>query len=450
MPRTSKNDWWSCNGLGHVAAPVARPRVMPTVSRRGVLTGAAVGAVGWLAGTKALAQLAITPKTVPGRRDVLVSIFFRGGMDGLNVVVPYGEDAYHQLRPTLSLARPNDMSAKLGDRALDLDGFFGLNPALAPLLPYFRDGKLAFVHAVGSGDPSHSHFEAMDAMERGLDRAGERTASGWLTRHLMATPAKKETPLRAVAIGDTLPNSLSGATDALAMESLDEFRLNLDPTQAAAFQLGLETLYGEGKDTLTTAGRETLEVLKTLNRLNPAAYKASNGAVYPKSDFGQALRQVAFLIRADVGLEVAVLDRGGWDTHVAQGSSSGWLSIQLDDVGKSLSAFAQDLGTELADVTVVAQTEFGRRAYENSGVGTDHGHGSVMTVLGGGTKGGKVYGKWPGLEEHQLEGPGDLAVTTDYRSVLAEVLGQRMGNDDLAAVFPDFRASTLGLTSGLG
>ncbi|HLK16692.1 MAG TPA: DUF1501 domain-containing protein [Fimbriimonadaceae bacterium] len=445
MPKSPRTDWWSCDGHGHSAAPVAKPRVAPTFSRRGVLTGAAVGAVGWLAGSRALAQLAVAPKGVPGRRDVLVSIFLRGGMDGLNVVTPYGEDAYYKLRPSLAIPRPGAAGGKPGERLLDLDGFFGLNPALAPLLPFYRDGRLAFVHAVGSGDPSHSHFEAMEAMERGLHRNGERSASGWLSRHLLATPARKETPLRAVALSGTLPTSLSGATEALAMESLDEFKLNLDPTQEPLFQQGLEELYGEGKDVLTTAGRETLEVLKTLNRLNPAAYRASHGAAYPKSDLGLALRQVAFLIRADVGLEVAVLDRGGWDTHFIQGSTSGILTNQLDDVGKSLAAFATDLGPELGSVTVVLQTEFGRRAYENSSGGTDHGHGSVMTVLGGGTKGGKVYGRWPGLSESRLDGPGDLAVTTDYRSVLSEVLAKRMGNRELGSVFPDFGAANVGV-----
>lgn len=447
MPKSSSNEWWSCDGRGHAASPVDRPRVLPSISRRGVLTGAAVGAVGWLTASKAMAQLAVSPTPFAGKRDVLVSVFFRGGMDGLNVVVPHGDADYYALRPSLALGRPNDAAVKPTDRALDLDGFFGLNPALGPLLPYYRQGKLAFIHAIGSNDPSHSHFEAMDAMERGLQRAGERTADGWLSRHLLSTPAHKETPLRAVAIGNTLPTSLSGATDALAMESLDEFKLNLDPTQESKFQSGLESLYGEGRDVLTTAGRETLEVLTTLNRLNPKAYRPSNGAVYPNTDFGQALRQVAFLIRANVGLEVAVLDRGGWDTHVAQGSSSGWLTSQLDDVGKSLGAFAQDLGTDLDHVTIIAQTEFGRRAYENSGAGTDHGHGSVMTVLGGGTNGGKVYGKWPGLAKNQLDGPGDLAVTTDYRTVISEVIAKRMGCADVAAVFPGFGSSGLGVTA---
>jgi uncharacterized protein (DUF1501 family) len=370
-------------------------------------------------------------------------------MDGLSVVAPYGEDAYHRLRPSLALAKPGDTSSKVGDRALDLDGFFGLNPSLAPLLPLFREGKLAFVHALGSGDPSHSHFEAMEAMERGLYSANEPAASGWLSRHLLATPAKKQTPLRAVALSSTLPNSLSGATDALAMESLDQFRISGDSGNEAAFRAKLSDLYADGKDTLTTAGRETLEVLSTLNRLNPSAYVPDNGAKYPKSDLGDALRQVAFLIKADVGLEVAVLDKGGWDTHVAQGSTGGWLAYLLDDLGKAMAAFAQDLGSELGNVTVIAQTEFGRRAYENSGAGTDHGHGSVMTILGGGTKGGTVYGKWPGLEQHQLDGPGDLAVTTDYRSVLSEVISKRMGNPDSSKVFMDFNGPELGLITVL-
>ncbi len=447
MPNPSQHDWWSCDGRGHTNSPVAKPRLSPRFSRRGVLTGAAVGAVSWLAGSKALAQLAVAPKTVPGKRDVLVSIFLRGGMDGLGIVCPYGEAAYYKLRPSLALAKPNDNSAKVEDRCIDLDGFFGLNPKLAPLLPLYREGKMAFVHALGSGDPSHSHFEAMDAMERGLHHEGEHAASGWLSRHLLTTPAKKETPLRAVAIGATLPNSLGGATDALALESLDQFRISNDSGNEAVFREELEALYAAGKDTLTTAGRETLEVLSTLNRLNPSGYKPDHGAAYPKSDLGDALRQVAFLIRADVGLEVAVLDKGGWDTHVAQGSTGGWLAYLLDDLGKALAAFAQDLGPELGNVTVVAQTEFGRRAYENSGAGTDHGHGSVMTVLGGGTIGGKVYGKWPGLEDHQLDGPGDLAVTTDYRSVLSEVITKRMGNPDAGKVFMDFSGQELGLVT---
>jgi uncharacterized protein (DUF1501 family) len=442
MRTKQTNDWWSCDGNGHRAAPVERPNVSPTFTRRGVIAGTAMGAVGWLAASKAFAQLAVTPKTVPGHRDVLVSLFLRGGMDGLNVVVPHGEDTYYKLRPSLNVPKPG--SSK--DAAIDLNGFFGVHPNFAPLVPHFKEGNLAFVHAVGSGDPSHSHFEAMDAMERGLRYSGERAADGWLSRHLLATPALKATPLRAVAIGGILPSSLSGASSALAMESVDEFRLDLDPTEEEVFRHSLTQMYGEGKDVLTTAGRETLEVLGTLNRLQPKSYKPSNGAVYPNSDLGQALKQVAFLIRADVGLEVAVLDKGGWDTHVAQGATTGILSSQLDDVAKSIAAFARDMGSEMGHVTLVAQTEFGRRAYENSGAGTDHGHGSVMTILGGGTKGGKVYGRWPGLNDHQLDGPGDLAVTTDYRTVLAEVLTLRMANPDVDAVFPGLEGSPLGLT----
>ena len=207
MKMQTGSDWWSCDGKGHVAAPVARPRVSPTVSRRGVLTGAALGAVSWLARTPAIAQIAVAPKSIPGKRDVLVSIFLRGAMDGLNVVAPYAEDAYHRLRPVLALPNPNDKTTKAADRCLDLDGFFGLHPAMAPVLPLFQSGKLAFVHASGSNDQSHSHFESMDCMERGLSFDGQRTAGGWLSRCLLATPAVKPTPLRAVAIGQTNPEA---------------------------------------------------------------------------------------------------------------------------------------------------------------------------------------------------------------------------------------------------
>ena len=366
-------------------------------------------------------------------------------MDGLSVVVPYGEDAYHRSRPSLALGSPGDRTRSAADRALDLDGFFGLNPRLSALLPLYRSGKLAAVHAVGSHDGTHSHFEAMDAMERGLDRASQGAASGWLTRHLLATPAQKSTPLRAVALGGTMPNSLSGATDALAMESLADFRLNLDDEREGEIRAALESLYADGRDTLTTAGRETLEALRTLRQLDPRSYVPANGARYPKSDLGKALQQIAFLVRADVGLEVACLDKGGWDTHVAQGSTGGWLGGLLDDLGGSLAAFANDLGPAMDNVTVTVQTEFGRRAYENSGLGTDHGSASAMFAIGGGVKGGKVYGKWPGLEESQLSGPGDLKVTTDYRDVLGEALSKRMRDPDVRSVFPQWSPSFPGI-----
>lgn len=388
----------------------------------------------------ALTNLTVRPSKEDSDRDVLVVLFLRGGADGLNIVIPYAEDAYHRNRPTLRLAAPNDRTAGKADRALDLDGFFGLHPALAPLLSLFHSGHIALVHACGSGDQTRSHFEAMATMERGLPNEQPGPASGWLARHLMTTRNTNASPLRAVAFSHVMPDSLRGATHVTAMESLAEFRLTLPRMDGKitqeAWRSTLADLYQEGKDAVSYAGRETLAVLETLNRIDPANYRPANHAVYPDSALGNSLKQVALLIRAQVGLEIACLDRGGWDTHVAQGSAGGWLATQLEDVGRSLAAFATDLGATMNDVTVVVITVFGRRLPENSGLGTDHGRGGVMMLLGGGVRGGKVYTDWPGLEKHQLETPGDLRVTTDYRDVLAEVVTQRLHNERMTEVFP--------------
>lgn len=411
-----------------------------------MLVGAALGAVSWIASDRtALADLTFKP----GRKDtdgnVIVVIFLRGGMDGLNVVVPYREDAYYRGRPSLALGKPGSRK----DAVLDLNGNFGFHPAMAPLLPLYHDGKLACLHAVGSQDGTLSHFEAMAAMERGLARMGPGQVSGWLARHLNSTEPSRATPLRAVALSSVMPDSLRGGTDVIALESLDQFQLRL-PNAApkehlALFKESLRDLYADGKDAMAEGGRETLAVLDTLNNLDVKGYKPFGGAAYPDSDLGQGLKQTALLVKAGVGLEIACLDKGGWDTHVTQGSSTGWQATQLDDLAKSLAAFCTDLGPGLDRVTTIVMTEFGRRAYENSGLGTDHGRGSAMFLAGGGVKGGQVYANWPGLEETQLEPPGDLRVTTDYRNVLGEVLSKRAGNERLGEVFPDFTPAFPGL-----
>lgn len=411
-------------------------------TRRSLLIGAGVSSVAWMT-RSALAQVGVRPGKQESDGDILVSIFLRGGADGMSIVVPYAEDAYHRQRPNIGLARPNDGLAAANARCLDLDGFFGLNPALGPLYPLYKEGELAIVHAVGSGDQTRSHFEAMNLMERGLGVPEGSVASGWLARHLASSPPRGKSPLRAVAISPTMPDSLRGATDALAIESLDRFRV--DTEQEAEFRKSLGILYDGGKDAMAEAGRETLDVLETLNRLDPKAYKASNGAAYPVSDLGLGLRQVAFLIRANVGLEVAALDKGGWDTHIVQGATNGLLAGQLQDLGQCLAAFAQDLGPDMKRVSVTVQTEFGRRLYENTSLGTDHGRASVMLLLGGSFAGGKVHAKWPGLEASQLEPPGDLRVTTDYRDVLAEVLSKRVHDANLAAVFPGYSPQAAGV-----
>jgi uncharacterized protein (DUF1501 family) len=354
-------------------------------------------------------------------------LFLRGGADGLSLVPPYGEDAYHRLRPTIRLAAPEDKTASSSARSLNLDGFFGLHPSLAPLQPLFSDGTLAIVHAVGSSDESLSHFEAMATMENGLP---ERASSnGWLARYLTAAPSLNPSPLRGLAFGPGLPDSLRGATHAVALESLSDFRL---AAPAAPMADALAALYGArgaaDPDPIHRAGRETLHVLNVLDRLDPNQYRPERGATYPESDLGAGFRQIACLIKARVGLEVACLDHRGpylWDTHVAQPSV---FPAQAADLAQAIAAFASDMGRDgLKNVTVVAMTEFGRRVQENSGLGTDHGHGSVLFALGGSIRGGRVYGKWPGLTPEQLTPPGDLRITTDYRQILCEIIQEIQG-----------------------
>lgn len=433
----NRQQWWCCDGEGHVGGPREwRP------TRRQILGGAASAALAaWAGSSSALAGVTLAPDTAEPNAQrpckTLVTLFLRGGADGLSLVPPHGEAAYHRLRPTIGLAGPKDIAASKTGRCLDLDGFFGLHPSLAALYPLYGDGTLAIVHAVGSQDHTRSHFEAMAAMEYGMPDAkhlsGAGGLSGWLARYLSAAPPASPSPLRAVARGDVLPESLRGATDATVLNSIADYRLN---APSAPVEKTLTALYGAGADPVQTAGRETLHVLNVLRRIDPAEYRPGNGAVYPKSDTGDGLRQVACLIRARIGLEVAFLDHRGpysWDTHVAQTAA---LPAQAKDLADALAAFATDLGPAgLQDVAVVAVTEFGRRAEENSGLGTDHGRGSVLFALGGPVRGGKVYSVWPGLEDHQLEAPGDLRVTTDYRQVLAEVVtglrGDRFPAHDL-------------------
>lgn len=440
---------------------------MKKITRRQVLTGAALSAVAGAAfpferGLSALASVTVGPQGNKGH-DALIVLFLRGGADGLNVIVPHGDDDYYRLRPTLALPKPGNKTEAASARAVDLDGFFGLHPALAPLYPLYKEGKFAPIHAIGSGDQTRSHFEAMATMERGLAQESG-SASGWIARHLATTESERNSPLRAVAVADTMPDSLRGATNAVALLNLNDFRLKLPasekPARAAEIAQSLRALYkseeaenreeGTGMsalpdtrhpapDTLHPAGSATLDALDAVKRLDPANYRPAFGANYPVSDIGNGLRQVACLVKGQVGLEVAFLEMGGWDTHVAQGRDAGIMSGNLGNLGKALAAFAADLGPDLNRVTLIVMTEFGRRAYENFSLGTDHGRGSVMLTLGGNVNGGKVHGEWPGLAQTKLEGPGDLRVTTDYRDILAEALTRRIGNPHTEAVFSGYK-----------
>jgi len=372
------------------------------------------------------------------QRDVLVCVFQRGAADGLNSIVPVGDSAYYGNRPTIAIPEP---SAGGANAAIDLDGFFALHPALAPLKPLYDDKLLAAVHAAGSPDPTHSHFQAMDYMERGTP-GSQALSTGWINRHLQAAAAAGDSngsPFRAVGFGTLLQASLRGPVPATALQSIADFHLRGNAGAVQSFQASLASLYAD-TTWLDGQGVETLDAIASLAAANPLAYQAQNGAQYPDSTFGMALRQVAQLSRASLGLEVACVDVGGWDTHHSQGGATGTQARLLGDLASGLAAFATDLGGQMKHVLVVTMSEFGRRVLENASGGTDHGHGNSMLVLGGGVNGGKVYGSWPGLAPDQLASPGDLQVTTDFRTVLAEIVERRLLDGNLGAVFPGFQA----------
>ncbi len=376
-------------------------------------------------------RYSFAPRNRAPRGDTLVVIFLRGAADVLNMVVPHGEAAYYRLRPTLGIPRPDDARSRREERALDLDGFFGLHPNLAPLLEAWQEKQLAILHACGAPDESRSHFKSMELMERGVgDERGP--ASGWIGRHLATLDTGSASPLRAVGMGTRPQRSLSGTIPVSALRSIVDFHMGGDARRLEQMRLALDYVYRE--DAL---GEETLAIMQTLQKLDPAAYRP-RGAAYPDSEFGLALKQTAMLIKAALGLEVAAIDVGGWDTHFTQGSASGLMPNLMKDLAAGLAAFHADLRDEMDRMTVVTMSEFGRRAYENGSLGTDHGHGSMMMLLGGHVLGGRVHGQWPGLEQGQLVGPGDLAVTTDYRDVLAEVLLKRLNNPALDEIFPGY------------
>jgi uncharacterized protein (DUF1501 family) len=384
-------------------------------------------------------RLSFAPANTAPRGDTLVVVFLRGAADVLNMVVPHGEDSYYQLRPSLGIARPDDANAKQTERAVDLDGFFGLHPNMRALLEAWQSEQLAIIHACGAPDESRSHFKAMELMERGVD--DERgPASGWIGRHLATLNTGNSSPLRAVGMGTRPQRSLSGSVPVSALRSITDFHLGGDPRALQQMRTALNTVYEND-----AMGQDTLSIMDTLETLDPLTYTASRGAKYPDTEFGLALKQTAMLIKAEVGLEVSAIDVGGWDTHFAQGSTNGLMPNLMKDLAEGLAAFHADMLDHMQQLTTVTMSEFGRRASENGSLGTDHGHGSMMMVLGGNVNGGKVHGKWPGLGEGQLIGPGDLAVTTDYRDVLSEVLVKRLNNPATDLIFPNYESHLLGL-----
>jgi uncharacterized protein (DUF1501 family) len=369
-------------------------------------------------------------------RDVLVSLVLRGGADSLTLCVPHGEDAYYQLRPTLAIPRPDAGGA---GRALDLDGFFGLPPALQPLLEPYQDGALAIVHACGLPNTTRSHFDAMHKMEVGDDDPAASLITGWLGRHLLATaPTVADGFLRAVGIGAGLQRTLVGGPKTLPIGDLETFGLAGDPVTFDARRQALETMYAAVPDPLGSSARDTFGTLELLEQIDFASYQPAGGASYPEGEFGTALESTAALIKAEVGVEAVAIDLGGWDTHELQGPVEGQMSAVMATLAEGLAAFHRDLATGGFDnVVTVATSEFGRNAFENGSAGTDHGHGGAMFVLGTPVHGGRVVADWPGLAPELLYEGQDLQITIDYRDVLTEILTERLDNPDFRTVFAD-------------
>ncbi len=401
---------------------------MPT--RRIFLRNSALAVVGTAAVPTFLTRAALGAIEPGARTKRLVVIFQRGAADGLNIVVPHAEPQYYAMRPSINVPKKS---------VLDLDGFFGLHPSLAAFQPLWNQRHLAIVHAAGSPDSTRSHFDAQDFMETGTPGV-KATEDGWLNRSLRNLPSVPQpTPFRALALGPSVPRILSGTEPAVALNNINDFSIGGRNPKASPAANAFEAMYDHSSDiVLHGTGEETFDAVKMLKSADPAKYVPAPGANYPKGRFGDSLRQLAQLIKANLGVQVAFADIGGWDHHVNEGAVEGQLSNVLTDFSQALSALWTDLGDLAEDTVIVTMSEFGRTARENGNRGTDHGHANVMFVLGGPVKGGKVYGRWPGLDQSQLYEGRDLALTTDFRQVIGEAVTKHMGNKNLKDVFPGF------------
>ena len=381
-----------------------------------------------------LARAAAAGQFAPagGSRPLLVTIFQRGAVDGLNMVVPHAEGAYYAARPSIAIAPPG-----AADGAINLDGTFGLHPRLAPLAGLWANGSLAVVHACGSHDPTRSHFDAQDFMESATP-GDKTTQDGWLNRYLQAGLVAD--PLRGVAVTAAMPRALAGTGAALSMAAISRFDLFGNPGAVQA----LKTAYLQSSNAqFRQTAAEAFEAIDDLAAIVGASYQPAGGAVYPESPLGWALRDIAQLAKAEVGLEVAFAETTDWDHHVNEGGATGALAGRLDDLARAIAALATDLGPRMADTVILTMSEFGRTVAENGNGGTDHGHGNAMLVAGGPVRGGQVYGAWPGLAPASLYQGRDLAVTTDFRDVFAEVLTRHLGLGAgwMAQVLPGFTPS---------
>jgi uncharacterized protein (DUF1501 family) len=399
--------------------------------------GIALASFGVMTSAPSFLKRALAETVAGGRRKTLIAIFQRGAVDGLNVVVPYGEHAYYDQRPSIAIPKPDGGS----EAAINLDGFFGLHPALAPFKPLWDSKRLAIVHACGSPDNTRSHFDAQDYMESGTPGV-KSTTDGWLNRYLQVKPDSEKSLFRAVSMTQTMPRVMQGKAPTLAISNLADFNIRAGQS-SAALQGGFEAIYDQTvNDVLHGTGKETFEAINYLKQVNPGQYKPENGATYPNTPFGNALRQTAQLIKGGVGLEVAFADIGGWDTHVNEGNQQGQLSNLLRQFSSAIAALYIDLGARMDDVVILTMSEFGRTVRENGNRGTDHGHANAMFVVGNSIRGGKVYGDWPGLKNDQLYEGRDLALTTDFRDVFGEIAYKHLGAANLKSIFPGYAAST--------
>jgi len=404
------------------------------LTRRFFLKSSGIAVVGLGAVPSFLARAAAA--TGPGGRKLVV-IFQRGAADGLNMVVPHAEKNYYSLRPSIAIPRP-----RKGDEstAIDLDGKFGLHPSLAPFRELYKQGLLGVIHAAGSPDSTRSHFDAQDFMESGTP-GRKSTPDGWLNRYLQAREDERATSFRGVSMTSQLPRILQGTAPALAIPNLSRFGIEAG-RYTGVVQGGLESLYGASDDTLLApTGKETFEAMRLLESVDPGRYHPANGARYPGGLFGQTMQQTAQLLKSDLGVEIVFAEVGGWDHHVNEGGAQGQLANLLRQFSQGIAALVRDLGGQMEDVVIVTLSEFGRTAFENGNRGTDHGHANAMLVLGGPVRGGRIYGDWPGLEREQLYERRDLALTTDFRDVLSEVLVHHLGARGMATIFPYYEAN---------
>jgi uncharacterized protein (DUF1501 family) len=422
-------------------------RMKTRLSRRDFMKLSTTAMGGWAVSSALpswMPRMAFAPAGVEPPGDLLVAIFQRGGMDGLNAVIPHGDADYYHLRSQLAIAEPSASNDKTG---IDLDGFFGLHPALRPFKNLWDQKALAIVHAVGSPDPTHSHFDAMDYMERGTP--GEKTIeTGWIGRHLQTAAWQNSSPFRAIGMGGIMQASLRGPIPVTTLQSIADFHLKGDISQLSEIRKRLESLYSLGGG-LDTGAKDTFDAVDLLSKVDISNYTPAGNAKYPDTEYGMALKQVAQIAKADIGLEVACIDIGGWDTHSAEGAVDGDLPKLLDELSSGIAAFYTDMADRAQKLSIVTMSEFGRRAQENGSGGTDHGHGNCMFVIGGGVNGGKVYGQWPGLAPANLYGPGDLNVMTDYRDILGEVVSKRVKNQNISQIFPNYtNFKNLGIVQG--